>query len=104
MTRSRLRQAKIDRTPIAMLTAYEAGFARVAAAAGVANSDRLVDAQVAVDRARQPFETGTVELVLAPKRVHDLGGRLPLDRVPHVVGQLDVADDAAVLVFPLNRA
>lgn len=35
MTRSRLRQAKIDRTPIAMLTAYEAGFARVAAAAGV---------------------------------------------------------------------
>ncbi|MFI9654110.1 3-methyl-2-oxobutanoate hydroxymethyltransferase [Guyparkeria sp. GHLCS8-2] len=35
MTRSRLRQAKIDRTPIAMLTAYDAGFARVAAAAGV---------------------------------------------------------------------
>ncbi|WP_322520729.1 3-methyl-2-oxobutanoate hydroxymethyltransferase [Guyparkeria halophila] len=35
MTRSRLRQAKIDRTPIAMLTAYEAGFARAAAAAGV---------------------------------------------------------------------
>jgi len=35
MTRSRLRQAKIDRTPIAMLTAYEAGFARVAAGAGV---------------------------------------------------------------------
>ncbi|MFW6374871.1 MAG: 3-methyl-2-oxobutanoate hydroxymethyltransferase [Guyparkeria sp.] len=35
MTRTRLRQAKSERRPIAMLTAYEAGLARVAAAAGV---------------------------------------------------------------------
>ncbi|MFN2381486.1 MAG: 3-methyl-2-oxobutanoate hydroxymethyltransferase [Guyparkeria sp.] len=35
MTLSRLRQAKIDSMPIAMLTAYDAGFARAAAAAGV---------------------------------------------------------------------
>lgn len=35
MTLARLRQAKIDQQPIAMLTAYEAGLARVAAEAGV---------------------------------------------------------------------
>ncbi len=35
MTVSRLQQAKADGRPIAMLTAYEAGFAHVAAAAGV---------------------------------------------------------------------
>ncbi|MCL7744186.1 3-methyl-2-oxobutanoate hydroxymethyltransferase [Guyparkeria hydrothermalis] len=35
MTLARLHQAKADRQPIAMLTAYEAGLARTAAAAGV---------------------------------------------------------------------
>jgi hypothetical protein len=63
----------------------------------------LVRLQEAGDRAHQPRQRRPVEVILAAEAVDHLRHRVAPAGQAHVVGELHVAGDRAVLVAPLDR-